>query len=228
SLDNKKILKIESQKASILNASGTLQNSPYWYTIPNNTDEYNRVADVTQFTDSLTKTGYTTERGFEYLPELLKVTYADEANNSVVTEPNSNSTEAEDTSEVAASNDEISNDNIAPTEEAVNPIDNGDGTYSASVVPNRIFRDPSGLFGIAINRTALNLEDKSVVKIELSNEVLLNPEYVPNTIYWSGVNGRSTDEVERFISHLVTRGERNPGSAQEFKNQAIKITYRNN
>ncbi|PWZ99800.1 hypothetical protein DD924_00735, partial [Staphylococcus pseudintermedius] len=73
----------------------------------------------------------------------------------------------------------------------------------ASVVPNRIFRDPSGLFGIAINRTALNLEDKSVVKIELGNEVLLNPEYVPNTIYWSGVNGRSTDEVERFISHLV-------------------------
>ncbi|PWZ97817.1 hypothetical protein DD924_11610, partial [Staphylococcus pseudintermedius] len=135
SLDNKKILKIESQKASILNASGTLQNSPYWYTIPNNTDEYNRVADVTQFTDSLTKTGYTTERGFEYLPELLKVTYADDANNSVVAEPNSNSTEAEDTSEVAASNDEISNDNIAPTEEAVNPIDNGDGTYIASVVP---------------------------------------------------------------------------------------------
>ncbi|EGQ3121611.1 BppU family phage baseplate upper protein [Staphylococcus pseudintermedius] len=228
SLDNKKILKIESQKASILNASGTLQNSPYWYTIPNNTDEYNRVADVTQFTDSLTKTGYTTERGFEYLPELLKVTYADDANNSVVAEPNSNSTEAEDTSEVAASNDEISNDNIAPTEEAVNPIDNGDGTYIASVVPNRIFRDPSGLFGIAINRTALNLEDKSVVKIELGNEVLLNPEYVPNTIYWSGVNGKSTDEVERFISHLVSRGERNPGSAQEFKNEAIKITYRNN
>ncbi|WP_203232812.1 SGNH/GDSL hydrolase family protein [Staphylococcus sp. MI 10-1553] len=228
SLENKKILKIESQKASILNASGTLQNSPYWYTIPNNTDEYNRISDVTQFTDSLTKTGYTTERGFEYLPELLKVTYADEADNSVVAESNSNTTEAEGTSELATSNDEESNSNNAPTEVAVNPTENSDGTYSATVVPNRIFRDLGGLFGIAVNPEALNFEGKSVEKVEFGNEVLSNPEYVENTVYWSGVNGRSTDEVERFIRHLVSIGEEEPDIAQEFKNVPIKITYRNN
>lgn len=216
-LENKKVIKIESERSSIVNASGILQNSPYWYTLPNNNGEYHRVDDVTQFTNNLTKTGFTTERGYEYLPELLKITFTDSTNNIAAVET--------DNSETTVNHND-SSDNRMPSVEAVVPTDNGDGTSTVTVVPNRIFRDPNGLLGMAVNNNAFNFEGKNIEKVEFDGAVLTHPESVENTIYWTGINNESTDEVKSFINHLVSTSQLQGGS-QEFRSEPINITYRN-
>ncbi|HAR6318475.1 TPA: hypothetical protein I1761_002393, partial [Staphylococcus pseudintermedius] len=60
---------------------------------------------------------------------------------------------------------------------------------------------------------------------EFDGAVLTHPESVENTIYWTGVNGDSTDEVKAFISHLVLE-RAVPGSAQEYRSEPIKVTFR--
>ncbi|EIQ0607794.1 hypothetical protein LUL50_000669 [Staphylococcus pseudintermedius] len=112
-----------------------------------------------------------------------------------------------------------------PSTDAADVIDNGDGTFSATIVPKRIFRDRNGLLGMAVNNHAFDFKGKNVEKIEFDDAVLTQPQRVENTIYWSGVNGDSTDEVKAFISHLVLE-RAVPGSAQEFRSEPIKVTFR--
>ncbi|HHU6749379.1 TPA: hypothetical protein ACUI23_000049 [Staphylococcus pseudintermedius] len=113
-----------------------------------------------------------------------------------------------------------------PSDDAVDVTDNSDGTYSATVVPNRIFRDPNGLLGMAINNKAFELKNRRIEKVEFDGAVLSKPERVENTIYWAGVNNDSTDEVKQFISHLITKRSI-PGRAQEFRSEPITFTFRN-
>ena len=72
------ISKIECRGTSIVNPRGVLSNSPYWYTIPTypEGDKNNRISEVVSFTDSLTKIDFTEKRGYEYMPDILKVTYS--------------------------------------------------------------------------------------------------------------------------------------------------------
>ncbi|HDV6244641.1 SGNH/GDSL hydrolase family protein [Staphylococcus pseudintermedius] len=216
-LENKKVLKIESERGSIVNASGILENSPYWYTLPNNDGEYHRVDDVKQFTNNLTKSGYTTEKGYEYLPERLKITFIDPTNNIVAVETDTSTTTV---------NHNDSSDNRMTSVEAVVPTDNGDGTSTVTVVPKRIFRDPNGLLGMAVNNNAFDFEGKNIKKVEFDGAVLTHPESVENTIYWTGVNNESTDEVKSFINHLVSTSP-SQGRSEEFRSEPINITYRN-
>ncbi|HEC2150285.1 TPA: hypothetical protein R1902_000163 [Staphylococcus delphini] len=112
-----------------------------------------------------------------------------------------------------------------PSTDAADVIDNEDGTFSATIVPKRIFRDRNGLLGMAVNNHAFDFEGKNVKKVEFDGAVLTQPRRVENTIYWSGVNGDSTDEVKAFISHLVLE-RAVPGSAQEYRSEPIKVTFR--
>lgn len=112
-----------------------------------------------------------------------------------------------------------------PSTDAADVIDNGDGTFSATIVPKRIFRDRNGLLGMAVNNHAFDFKGKNVEKIEFDGAALTQPQRVENTIYWSGVNGDSTDEVKAFISHLVLE-RAVPGSAQEYRSEPIKVTFR--
>lgn len=72
------ISKIEYRGASIVNPRGITSNSPYWYTIPTypEGDKNNRISEVVAFTDALTKIDFTEKRGYEYMPDILKVTYS--------------------------------------------------------------------------------------------------------------------------------------------------------
>ncbi|EPP1253096.1 hypothetical protein ACUL07_001744 [Staphylococcus pseudintermedius] len=78
---------------------------------------------------------------------------------------------------------------------------------------------------MAVNNNAFDFEDKNIKKVEFDGAVLTHPESVENTIYWTGVNGDSTDEVKAFISHLVLE-RAVPGSAQEYRSEPIKVTFR--
>ena len=111
-----------------------------------------------------------------------------------------------------------------PSDGAVDVTDNGDGTFSVTVVPKRIFRDVGGLLGMQVNSGAIDFKGKNVKKAEFDGAVLSSAERTANTIYWPGVNKDSTDEVKAFINHLViTRNM--PGDAQEFRSEPIKITF---
>lgn len=108
----------------------------------------------------------------------------------------------------------------------VDATDNGDGTSTVTVVPKRIFRDPNGLLGMAVNNNAFDFEGKNIKKVEFDGAVLTHPESVENTIYWTGVNNESTDEVKSFINHLVSTSP-SQGRSEEFRSEPINITYRN-
>lgn len=113
-----------------------------------------------------------------------------------------------------------------PSDYMVEATDNGDGTSTVTVVPKRIFRDPNGLLGMAVNNNAFDFEDKNIKKVEFDGAILSKPERVENTIYWAGVNNESTDEVKSFISHLVTT-RKITGVAEEYRSEPIKFTFRN-
>lgn len=114
-----------------------------------------------------------------------------------------------------------------PSDYMVEATDNGDGTSTVTVVPKRIFRDPNGLLGMAVNNNAFDFEDKNIKKVEFDGAILSKPERVENTIYWAGVNNDSTDEVKSFISHLVTT-RKITGVAEEYRSEPIKFTFINN
>lgn len=114
-----------------------------------------------------------------------------------------------------------------PSDYMVDATDNGDGTSTVTVVPKRIFRDPNGLLGMAVNNNAFDFEDKNIKKVEFDGAVLTQPRRVENTIYWAGVNNDSTDEVKSFISHLVTT-RKITGVAEEYRSEPIKFTFINN
>ncbi|MDE9874850.1 hypothetical protein O0G97_11710 [Staphylococcus pseudintermedius] len=114
-----------------------------------------------------------------------------------------------------------------PSDYMVEATDNGDGTSTVTVVPKRIFRDPNGLLGMAVNNNAFDFEDKNIKKVEFDGAILSKPERVENTIYWAGVNNDSTDEVKSFISHLVTT-RKITGVAKEYRSEPIKFTFINN
>lgn len=114
-----------------------------------------------------------------------------------------------------------------PSDYMVEATDNGDGTSTVTVVPKRIFRDPNGLLGMAVNNNAFDFEDKNIKKVEFDGAVLTQPRRVENTIYWAGVNNDSTDEVKSFISHLVTT-RKITGVAEEYRSEPIKFTFINN
>ncbi|PCF64418.1 hypothetical protein B5C02_12070 [Staphylococcus pseudintermedius] len=113
-----------------------------------------------------------------------------------------------------------------PSDYMVEATDNGDGTSTVTVVPKRIFRDPNGLLGMAVNNNAFDFEGKNIKKVEFDGAILSKPERVENTIYWAGVNNDSTDEVKQFISHLITK-RHIPGAAEEYRSEPIKFTFRN-
>lgn len=114
-----------------------------------------------------------------------------------------------------------------PSDYMVEATDNGDGTSTVTVVPKRIFRDPNGLLGMAVNNNAFDFEGKNIKKVEFDGAVLTQPRRVENTIYWAGVNNDSTDEVKSFISHLVTT-RKITGVAEEYRSEPIKFTFINN
>lgn len=113
-----------------------------------------------------------------------------------------------------------------PSDYMVDATDNGDGTFTVTVVPKRIFRDPNGLLGMAVNNNAFDFEGKNIKKVEFDGAVLTQPRRVENTIYWAGANNESTDEVKSFISHLVTT-RKITGAAEEYRSEPIKFTFRN-
>ena len=114
-----------------------------------------------------------------------------------------------------------------PSDYTVDAIDNGDGTFTVTVVPKRIFRDPNGLLGMAVNNNAFDFEGKNIKKVEFDGAILSKPERVENTIYWAGANNESTDEVKSFISHLVMT-RKVTGAAEEYRSEPIKFTFINN
>ncbi|HEC2182013.1 TPA: hypothetical protein R1933_000451 [Staphylococcus delphini] len=113
-----------------------------------------------------------------------------------------------------------------PSTDAADVIDNGDGTFTVTIIPNRMFRDPNGLLGMAVNNNAFNFEGKNIEKVEFDGAVLTHPESVENTIYWTGINNESTDEVKSFINHLVSISQLQ-GGPEKFRSEPINITYRN-
>lgn len=78
-LDDMKVLKIESYDGSLINADNVAVNSPYWITNTQFEDgsQYNRTSEVQEFMDTLEQVDYTSGRGYEYLPQLFKITYID-------------------------------------------------------------------------------------------------------------------------------------------------------
>ncbi|WP_439849588.1 hypothetical protein [Staphylococcus pseudintermedius] len=65
-----------------------------------------------------------------------------------------------------------------PSDYMVEATDNGDGTSTVTVVPKRIFRDPNGLLGMAVNNNAFDFEGKNIKKVEFDGAILSKPEEV--------------------------------------------------
>lgn len=89
-LDKFKLLKIKYKNYKIIDPSGILSGSPYWYTLPNyaDKDKFNRTSDVTEFVKGFEVMDITESRGNEYMPDYVEFIYTLKTNTDVVADIN--------------------------------------------------------------------------------------------------------------------------------------------
>ncbi|WRW34606.1 lipase acylhydrolase domain protein [Staphylococcus phage CF5] len=226
-LKDRKVLRIEYNNKYINDPNDALDNSPYWYTLPNYDDgsQYNKTSDVNNFKEGLELID-DGEKGLEFLRDYMVVYYTSK-----------NST-------LKGSDIKISTDNVTPTveepqEEVIEPIDNGDGTFSVTLTPTNLSWNPNQSLMVNIDENKFSLKDKKVQSISYNNNNISKPlETQSSYFYWltvpqndqgikfeDGSDNNRTSDVTNFVSNLQQSSVSSDGRIV-YKQIPITITYK--
>ncbi|BAE05644.1 BppU family phage baseplate upper protein [Staphylococcus haemolyticus] len=230
-LTGRKIIKVESDNGSLINQMGMTANSPFWYTIPDYPDgsQYNRTKEVIEFTNTLETMDYTSSRGYEYLPTVLKVTHVD-ANSKVV-----GSYSDTDGMSTATNSESPKVDVDSPlyrTPKSDKPDEDlGNGLFATYLYPKRMFWIKGQSFAINIDPFDMNVEEIYISSIETAtskigkpSSVSVNtPAYYQLNNYADGNDYNRLTEITNFLKDVPI--ETSTSSRIDYKQIELKIIY---
>lgn len=233
-LDKFKLLKIKYKNYKIIDPSGILSGSPYWYTLPNyaDKDKFNRTSDVTEFVKGFEVMDITESRGNEYMPDYVEFIYTLKTNTDVVADINKDYVlkSAAQPTTPSTSTPTFPTTN---TKEKVTPVDNGDGTFTATITPTKISWKQDQSFMINTDGEQLDLTGKQVKKVESGDYSILNPNTTAsNYFFWysvptstEGTMFNKTPDINKFVAGLTVDKTEADGRIV-YKLVPVKITYK--
>lgn len=220
-LNKNKILRIDSNKAKIINPNGVLSNSPYWYTLPNYEEGSvnNQVSEVTNFTNSLELMDNYTSKGNEYMLTPIRVFYTDKNNTNVIASLTNNNGYS------------LKNEPNPPNENTI-PEDLGEGKYAITITPTKMAWNIDQSFIINLKTTDIDLSNKTILSVENKGIKLNNPSgYSTNSPYWFSVSSYDTtssfnriNEITPFINTLQEKSSND--TKKDYTLVPIKVIYR--
>lgn len=236
-LDKFKLLKIKYKKYQIIEPSGILSGSPYWYTLPNyaDKDKFNRTSDVTEFVKGFEVMDITESRGNEYMPDYVEFIYTLKTNTDVVADIDKDYILKSTTQPTTPSNPSTSTPTspTTNTKEKVTPVDNGDGTFTATITPTKVSWKQDQSFMVNIDGEQLDLTGKQVKKVEFGDYSILNPNTTAsNYFFWysvptsaEGTTFNKTPDINKFVAGLTVDKTEYDGRIV-YKLVPVKITYK--
>lgn len=214
-LDKFKLLKIKYKNYQIIEPSGILSGSPYWYTLPNyaDKDKFNRTSDVNEFVKGFEVMDITESRGNEYMPDYAEFIYTLKTNTDVVADIDKDYILKSTAQPTTPSNPSTSTPTspTTNTKEKVTPVDNGDGTFTATITPTKVSWKQDQSFMVNIDGEQLDLTGKQVKKVEFGDYSILNPNTTAsNYFFWysvptsaEGTTYNKTPDINKFVAGLT-------------------------
>ncbi|EON79749.1 lipase/acylhydrolase domain-containing protein [Staphylococcus epidermidis 528m] len=233
-LDKFKLLKIKYKNYKIIDPSGILSGSPYWYTLPNyaDKDKFNRTSDVTEFVKGFEVMDITESRGNEYMPDYVEFIYTLKTNTDVVADINKDYV-LKSAAQPTTPSTSTPTSPTTNTKEKVTPVDNGDGTFTATITPTKISWKQDQSFMINTDGEQLDLTGKQVKKVESGDYSILNPNTTAsNYFFWysvptstEGTMFNKTPDINKFVAGLTVDKTEADGRIV-YKLVSVKITYK--
>lgn len=233
-LDKFKLLKIKYKNHKIIDPSGILSGSPYWYTLPNyaDKDKFNRTSDVTEFVKGFEVMDITESRGNEYMPDYVEFIYTLKTNTDVVADINKDYV-LKSAAQPTTPSTSTPTSPTTNTKEKVTPVDNGDGTFTATITPTKISWKQDQSFMINTDGEQLDLTGKQVKKVESGDYSILNPNTTAsNYFFWysvptstEGTMFNKTPDINKFVAGLTVDKTEADGRIV-YKLVPVKITYK--
>lgn len=233
-LDKFKLLKIKYKNYKIIDPSGILSGSPYWYTLPNyaDKDKFNRTSDVTEFVKGFEVMDITESRGNEYMPDYVEFIYTLKTNTDVVADINKDYV-LKSAAQPTTPSTSTPTSPTTNTKEKVTPVDNGDGTFTATITPTKISWKQDQSFMINTDGEQLDLTGKQVKKVESGDYSILNPNTTAsNYFFWysvptstEGTMFNKTPDINKFVAGLTVDKTEADGRIV-YKLVPVKITYK--
>lgn len=233
-LDKFKLLKIKYKNYKIIDPSGILSGSPYWYTLPNyaDKDKFNRTSDVTEFVKGFEVMDITESRGNEYMPDYVEFIYTLKTNTDVVADINKDYV-LKSAAQPTTPSTSTPTSPTTNTKEKVTPVDNGDGTFTATITPTKISWKQDQSFMINTDGEQLDLTGKQVKKVEFGDYSILNPNTTAsNYFFWysvptstEGTMFNKTPDINKFVAGLTVDKTEADGRIV-YKLVPVKITYK--
>lgn len=233
-LDKFKLLKIKYKNYKIIDPSGILSGSPYWYTLPNyaDKDKFNRTSDVTEFVKGFEVMDITESRGNEYMPDYVEFIYTLKTNTDVVADINKDYV-LKSAAQPTTPSTSTPTSPTTNTKEKVTPVDNGDGTFTATITPTKISWKQDQSFMINTDGEQLDLTGKQVKKVESGDYSILNPNTTAsNYFFWysvptstEGTMFNKTPDINKFVAGLTVDKTEADGRII-YKLVPVKITYK--
>lgn len=233
-LDKFKLLKIKYKNYKIIDPSGILSGSPYWYTLPNyaDKDNFNRTSDVTEFVKGFEVMDITESRGNEYMPDYVEFIYTLKTNTDVVADINKDYV-LKSAAQPTTPSTSTPTSPTTNTKEKVTPVDNGDGTFTATITPTKISWKQDQSFMINTDGEQLDLTGKQVKKVESGDYSILNPNTTAsNYFFWysvptstEGTMFNKTPDINKFVAGLTVDKTEADGRIV-YKLVPVKITYK--
>ncbi|MCS5417454.1 BppU family phage baseplate upper protein [Staphylococcus aureus] len=230
-LTDKKVLKIESNGGSLINSNGVLSNSPYWVTNTEFTDgtNLNRSSEVDKFMKTLEEIDYSSERGFEYLPQVFKITYIDKASNTIGIYSSDDGIENDNTT----NNTEIDVDSPTyKTPRSDKPDEKlSDGKIATYLYPKRIFWIKGQSFAINFDPFDKDFNNVYISSIEYNGSKIgvpsstssNTPAYYQLNNYEDGNNYNRLTEITNFTKNLPI--SKSTASRIDYKQVELKVIY---
>lgn len=233
-LDKFKLLKIKYKNYKIIDPSGILSGSPYWYTLPNyaDKDKFNRTSDVTEFVKGFEVMDITESRGNEYMPDYVEFIYTLKTNTDVVADINKDYV-LKSAAQPTTPSTSTPTSPTTNTKEKVTPVDNGDGTFTATITPTKISWKQDQSFMINTDGEQLDLTGKQVKKVESGDYSIQNPNTTAsNYFFWysvptstEGTMFNKTPDINKFVAGLTVDKTEADGRIV-YKLVPVKITYK--
>ena len=241
-LTGMKVIRVDHKGKTILNASGIVNNSPYFYTLPNYDDKdsgFNRITQVEDFADSFELMDNFTTRGNIYMPDYITLYYTDIKNGNIVGDTNSTGfrdTNTQSPTPSAPQEDDTTNNKVLYTT-------NNDGTYNLDIpkeAVSKISWKKDQSFMIHINHeytkdidfgnsyiydTEINGKKISVNYADVKYYVANSRDYFYYLTVPSATDGTSdnrTSQVQEIVNTLTEKGVESDGRVA-YEPTAIKL-----
>ena len=177
----------------------------------------------------------TESRGNEYMPDYAEFIYTLKTNTDVVADIDKDYILKSTAQPTTPSNPSTSTPTspTTNTKEKVTPVDNGDGTFTATITPTKISWKQDQSFMVNIDGEQLDLTGKQVKKVEFGDYSILNPNTTAsNYFFWysvptsaEGTTFNKTPDINKFVAGLTVDKTEYDGRIV-YKLVPVKITYK--